>query len=99
MAKYYRTERVGFRFPAHPYSRCRVSGVRCRSARSCHRPDTQHPAPDTLGGGGEGGGGFTAPYSSNGSISWGKLLRARLRRLLTVPRLPPVMSAISENGR
>src|SRR5204863_2063553 len=39
--------------------------------------------------------GSAGPYSSRGSISCAKLLRARLRRLFTVPRLQPVMSAIS----
>ena len=38
---------------------------------------------------------FKSAYSRSGAIVWAKLLRARFRRLLTVPRLQPVISAIS----
>src|SRR5438309_7743902 len=34
-------------------------------------------------------------YSTIGPIRWAKLFRARFRRLFTVPRLQPVISAIS----
>src|SRR5690242_20952569 len=46
-------------------------------------------------GGGGGGGGPRLNYSRSGLISWAKLFRARFSRLFTVPRLHPVMSAIS----
>src|SRR5207237_8772602 len=42
-----------------------------------------------------GGQGLWGAYSSRGPLSSAKLFRARLRRLFTVPRLQPVMSAIS----
>jgi hypothetical protein len=46
-------------------------------------------------GGREGGARGVPRYSRSGSINCAKLLRALLRRLFTVPRLHPVMSAIS----
>src|SRR2546427_12579507 len=45
-----------------------------------------HPAPDTLGGEGGGGG---AAYPRNGPISWGKRLRARVRGPLACARFRP----------
>src|SRR5438445_1176144 len=41
------------------------------------------------------GQGLWGAYSSRGPMSWAKLFRGRLRRLFTVPRLQPVMSAVS----
>src|SRR6266566_7244736 len=91
MARYYRTERVGFRFPAHPHSRCLVSGGGGRSARSWHRPDTQHLAPDTLGGGGGGGQGVYSPLLQQRLDQLGEAVARPVEAALDRPQVAPLV--------
>src|SRR5438874_12898298 len=73
-----------------------MAGIYYRRARPRFPPGPPPPAPRAwVGGVGGGPPPVGLCYSRSGPISWAKLFRARLRRLFTVPRLHPVLSAIS----